>query len=219
MGRHRLELRPARRRPAPSVPPPRRVPRRVRLRRGPRRVRWRHSRVDEPLHVLLRKSLITESPSTRLRLLESIRAYARDQMREAGEYEQIARAPCPLVRRRSRHRGGLAHGLDRHHPRRPRGGNAVGRRTRPRDPARARSWSCSRSGYEKDAGTKAARRARRVLEATEDVAVKARWNALGNAGQLASEPGARRRSAGVFRAGRRRGRGGRRTRGGPSSAR
>ncbi len=46
--------------------------------------------VDDALPVLLRKSLVTESPSTRLRLLESIRAYARDRLSENGELDEFA---------------------------------------------------------------------------------------------------------------------------------
>jgi predicted ATPase/class 3 adenylate cyclase len=44
----------------------------------------------DDLHVLMRKSLVAESPSTRLRLLESIRAYARERLREQGEFAAFA---------------------------------------------------------------------------------------------------------------------------------
>lgn len=46
--------------------------------------------VEESLHGLMRKSLVTEAASTRLRFLESIRAYARERLAEAGELEEFA---------------------------------------------------------------------------------------------------------------------------------
>jgi predicted ATPase/class 3 adenylate cyclase/predicted negative regulator of RcsB-dependent stress response len=46
--------------------------------------------VDDTLSALTRKSLVAESPTTRLRYLESIRAYARDALATAGELEVLA---------------------------------------------------------------------------------------------------------------------------------
>jgi predicted ATPase/class 3 adenylate cyclase len=45
---------------------------------------------DDTLTTLTRKSLISESSTTRLRYLESIRAYAREQLDEAGELDDVA---------------------------------------------------------------------------------------------------------------------------------
>ena len=46
--------------------------------------------IDDALFALQRKSLVNESPTTRLRCLESIRAYAREQLVAHGELDDIS---------------------------------------------------------------------------------------------------------------------------------
>lgn len=46
--------------------------------------------LDDELSALLRKSLVTEAPSTRLRLLESIREFAQQQLHEHAEHDSLA---------------------------------------------------------------------------------------------------------------------------------
>lgn len=138
--------------------------------------------VDEQLPALVRKSLVVESPSTRLRLLESIRAYAREQAESHGELAGLA----------ERHARYFVASADKT-------ADTSWIDTIHEDLSAARRW-----GVANDRGLELAaleplqhfwmRKGRlsegrhlseETLAATTDVASQARWNALTNTGHIA----------------------------------
>lgn len=153
--------------------------------------------LDEHLASLLRKSLVTEAPSTRLRLLESIRAYARQQLVDTGEL-------ATLAERHARHfvdglravTSGLDEWVD----------------TINEDLLAALHWGADNDRElelralvelqpfwrRKGRWSEGRALSDRVLADTEAVLTKTRWNALGNAGQLALVQGDHRAARRYF---------------------
>ncbi len=137
---------------------------------------------DDELGTLMRKSLVTEAPSTRLKLLESIRAYARQQLVDNGEMDAMA----------ERHARWFVDGL----PDEP---DADWIDTINEDLLAALHWG---AGHDPDLELRALvelqpfwwRKGRfgegravseKVLADTTHLVNKRRWNALGNTAQLA----------------------------------
>ncbi len=144
--------------------------------------------VGEALTVLMRKSLVTEAASTRLRLLESIRAYARERLTEQAELDEFAE-------RHARHFVDSLSGDDIPDP------EWVD--TIHEDLAAALRWGAEHDPdvqlrafielqpfwLRKGRWTEGRDMSKAVLDATSDVMTPARWSALGRAGELASSQG------------------------------
>jgi len=145
--------------------------------------------VDRDLPVLIRKSLVTEAASTRLRCLESIRAYARERLVESGEYEQLAESHARFFVASVAESGEIA---------RPEWVDTIYE-----DLLAARRWGAEHDGevelaallelqqfwLRKGRWTEGRAASEATLRSTQDLMVKARWNALGMTGQLALSQG------------------------------
>ncbi|MBA2609161.1 MAG: tetratricopeptide repeat protein [Actinobacteria bacterium] len=144
--------------------------------------------VAESLHDLMRKSLVTEGASTRLRLLESIRAYARERLAEEGELEKYAE-------RHARHFVDSVVEAELQ--------DAEWFDTIHEDFVAALRWGAEHDQdvqlralvelqefwIRRGRWTEGREISREALDATHDVQTKARWRALGKAGELASNQG------------------------------
>ncbi len=145
--------------------------------------------VDRDLPVLMRKSLVTEAASTRLRCLESIRAYARERLVESGESDALAE-------KHARHFVNSVESDDEIV--RPEWVDTIYE-----DLLAARRWGAEydveielgalfelqRFWLRKGRWTEGRTVSEATLHSTRDVMTKARWNALGMTGQLALSQG------------------------------
>jgi tetratricopeptide (TPR) repeat protein len=140
--------------------------------------------LDDDLSALMRKSLVTEAPSTRLRLLESIREYARQQLHEHDEFDRIA----------ERHARWFVDGLADIETGLTEWVDIINE-----DLLAALHWGADHDRdlelralvelqafwWRKGRFSEGRALSEKVLAETADLVTKTRWNALGNAGQLA----------------------------------
>jgi predicted ATPase/class 3 adenylate cyclase len=140
--------------------------------------------LDDDLSALMRKSLVTEAPSTRLRLLESIREYARQQLHEHDEFDRIA----------ERHARWFVDGLADIETGLTEWVDIINE-----DLLAALHWGADHDRdlelralvelqpfwWRKGRFSEGRSLSEKVLAETADLVTKTRWNALGNAGQLA----------------------------------
>jgi predicted ATPase/class 3 adenylate cyclase len=145
--------------------------------------------VERDLPVLIRKSLVTEAASTRLRCLESIRAYAREQLIESGEYEELAEKHARFFVASVAESGEIG---------RPEWVDTVNE-----DLLAAHRWGAEHDGelelcalvelqqfwMRRGRWTEGRTASEATLRSTEDLLIKPRWNALALAGQIALSQG------------------------------
>ncbi|MEY2472870.1 MAG: hypothetical protein QOK28_2199, partial [Actinomycetota bacterium] len=153
--------------------------------------------VDETLATLIRKSLVSESPTTRLRYLESVRAFARELLTASDELDEVT----------ERHARYFVDGIDKEEMQRDEWVETISD-----DLAAAMRWGADHDRHlqlralvylqpfwdRKGRWSEGRAVSDAVLAATTELVVRERWQALTKVGGLALHQGDRDAARGYF---------------------